>query len=126
MRYGARKIAMIGRDACWRICKFIEVPMAMRPIVAGLLFAAVLPLLLAGCETDGSGPVVRSTGEQRQSAIDSLTGDAPPSSIEMARGQCWMEQEKKKNVNNLDAKIAAVDACVAEKKKKYPNLPAAG
>jgi hypothetical protein len=29
-------------------------------------------------------------------------------------------------VNNLDAKIAAVDACVAEKKKKYPNLPAAG
>jgi len=44
----------------------------------------------------------------------------------MARGQCWMEQEKKKNVNNLDAKIAAVDACVAEKKKKYPNLPAAG
>ena len=103
------------------------VSMATRPILAGLLFAAVLPFALAGCETDGSpGPVTRSTGEQRQAAIDSLTGDTPPSSIEMARGQCWMEQEKKKNVNNLDAKIAAVDACVAEKKKKYPNLPPAG
>jgi hypothetical protein len=33
-----------------------------------------------------------------------------------------MEQEKKKNVNNLDAKIAAVDACVADKQRKYPNL----
>jgi hypothetical protein len=99
----------------------------MRSLAAGLLVLATLSLPLAGCVTEGSdGPVVRATGEQRQAAIDSLTGDAPPSSIEMARGQCWMEQEKKKNVNNLDAKIAAVDACVEAKKKKYPNLPPAG
>jgi hypothetical protein len=101
--------------------------MSMRSAFAGAIFVASLSVWLAGCETDGSsGPAVRATGEQRQSAVDSLTHDVPPSSIEMARGQCWMEQEKKKNVNNLDAKIAAVDACVAEKKKKYPNLPAAG
>jgi hypothetical protein len=30
---------------------------------------------------------------------------------------------KKKDLNNLGAKIAAVDACIAEKKRKYPNLP---
>ncbi|HWK86848.1 MAG TPA: hypothetical protein VNQ34_05005 [Xanthobacteraceae bacterium] len=99
----------------------------MRSLAAGLLVLATLSLPLAGCVTEGSdGPVVRATGEQRQAAIDSLTGDTPPSSIEMARGQCWMEQEKKKNVNNLDAKIAAVDACVEAKRKKYPNLPPAG
>lgn len=101
--------------------------MSMRAAFAGTVVAVALSLSLAACVSDGSdGPVVRSTGDQRQAAIDSLTGDAPPSSIEMARGQCWMEQEKKKNVNNLDAKIAAVDACVEDKKKRYPNLPAAG
>lgn len=85
--------------------------------------AAAFSVLLASCETDGGdGPVVRHTAEQRQEAIDSLTHDVAPQSLEMASGQCWMEQEKKKNVNNLDAKIAAVDACIAEKKRKYPNL----
>ena len=101
--------------------------MSMRSAFAGTVVAVGLSAWLAGCVSDGGdGPVVRATGEQRQAAIDSLTGDAAPSSIEMARGQCWMAQEKKKNVNNLDAKIAAVDACVEEKKKKYPNLPPAG
>jgi hypothetical protein len=97
--------------------------MVFRPRTAGLILAAALPFVLAGCVTDGDGPVARSTPEQRQAAIDSLTSDVPPQSLEMASGQCWMEQEKKKNVNNLDAKIAAVDACIAEKKRKYPNLP---
>jgi hypothetical protein len=98
--------------------------MTMRSTITGLVFLVAMPLALAGCVTDdGSMPVARSTGEQRQAAIDSLTGDAAPQSVEMASGQCWMEQEKKKNVNNLDAKIAAVDACIAEKKRKYPNLP---
>ncbi len=93
----------------------------MRRIAATAIPIAVLAALLSGCVTD-DGPAVRSTGEQRQAAIDSLTGDVPPQSLEMASGQCWMEQEKKKNVNNLDAKIAAVDQCIADKKKKYPNL----
>jgi hypothetical protein len=97
--------------------------MSMRSAFAAAISVAALSALLAGCVTDGDGPVARSTPEQRQAAIDSLTGDVPPQSLEMASGQCWMEQEKKKNVNNLDAKIAAVDACIAEKKKKYPNLP---
>ena len=101
--------------------------MPMRSAFAATILAVSLSVWLAGCVSDGSdGPVARATGDQRQAAIDSLTGDAPPSSIEMARGQCWMEQEKKKNVNDLDAKIAAVDACVEAKKKRYPNLPPAG
>jgi hypothetical protein len=98
-----------------------EFSMRRHLIAAGLILAAALPL--TACVTDSDGPVVRHTAEQRQSAIDSLTHDVPPQSQEMASGQCWMEQEKKKNVNNLDAKIAAVDACIAEKKRKYPNLP---
>jgi hypothetical protein len=34
-----------------------------------------------------------------------------------------MKQEGSKNVNNIDAKIAAVDKCIADGKK---NLPPAG
>jgi hypothetical protein len=98
--------------------------MSMRSSFAAVVFAIALPALLAGCVTEGSdGPVVRSTGDQRQAAIDSLTHDVAPQSKEMLRGQCWMDQEKKKNVNNLDAKIAAVDACIVDRSKKYPNLP---
>ena len=89
--------------------------------VKAISIAAVSASLAACVTTDG--PVVRSTGDQRQAAIDSLTHDVPPTSLEMASGQCWMDQEKKKNVNNLDAKVAAVDACIADKKRKYPNLP---
>ncbi|HVT54415.1 MAG TPA: hypothetical protein VHD34_00010 [Xanthobacteraceae bacterium] len=46
-----------------------------------------------------------------------------PKSEEDLKTQCWMAQEKTKNVNNIDAKIAAVDKCVAEGKK---HLPPAG
>ena len=97
--------------------------MSMRSAFVKAISIALVSASLAACVTTEDGPVVRSTGDQRQAAIDSLTNDTPPSSLEMASGQCWMAQEKKKNVNNLDAKIAAVDACIAEKKKKYPNLP---
>jgi hypothetical protein len=98
--------------------------MSMRSAVAAAISLSCLSILLAGCVTDGgsAGPVVRHTGAQRQAAIDSLTHDVPPTSLEMASGQCWMAQEKKKDVNDLDAKIADVDKCIAEKKKKYPLL----
>lgn len=92
----------------------------MRLFLARAALLAALPALLAGCVTDG--PVARHTDAQRQAAIDSLTSDVPPTSLEMASGQCWMAQEKKKDVNDLDAKIADVDKCIAEKKKKYPLL----
>jgi hypothetical protein len=46
-----------------------------------------------------------------------------PKTEEALKTQCWMAQENKKNVNNLDAKIAAVDKCIADGKK---NLPPAG
>jgi hypothetical protein len=95
--------------------------MSMRSAFVRAVFVAAVSACLAACAADG--PVTRSTGDQRQSAIDSLTHDVAPQSKEMLRGQCWMDQEKKKNVNNLDAKIAAVDVCIAERSKKYPNLP---
>lgn len=95
--------------------------MSMRSAVAAAISLSCLSILLAGCAT-ADGPVVRHTGAQRQAAIDSLTHDVPPTSLEMASGQCWMAQEKKKDVNDLDAKIADVDKCIAEKKKKYPLL----
>lgn len=49
--------------------------------------------------------------------------DKGPKSEEDLKTQCWMSQEKQKNVNNIDAKIAAVDKCIAEGKK---HLPPAG
>lgn len=92
-----------------------------RAVLKRAILLAALAVPLASCATT-DGPVARSTGAQRQAAIDSLTHDVPPQSLEMASGQCWMAQEKKKNVNDLDAKIAAVDQCIAEKKKQYPGL----
>jgi hypothetical protein len=48
--------------------------MSMRSAFAGAIFVASLSVWVAGCETNGSsGPAVRATGEQRQSAVDSLT-----------------------------------------------------
>jgi hypothetical protein len=96
--------------------------MSMRSAFVKAVSIAGISACLAACATE-DGPVARSTGDQRQAAIDSLTHDVAPQSKEMLRGQCWMDQEKKKNVNNLDAKIAAVDVCIAERSKKYPNLP---
>jgi len=49
--------------------------------------------------------------------------DKGPKSEEDLKTQCWMSQEKQKNVNNIDAKIAAVDKCIAEGRK---HLPPAG
>jgi septal ring factor EnvC (AmiA/AmiB activator) len=46
-----------------------------------------------------------------------------PKTEEALKTQCRMAQENKKNVNNLDAKIAAVDKCIADGKK---HLPPAG
>lgn len=97
-----------------------SVPIRSTVTAAFALFLLATPL--AGCVTT-DGPAVRATSAQRQAAIDSLTDEnVPPRSLEMASGQCWMAQEKKKNVNDLDAKIAAVDRCIAEKKQKYPGL----
>jgi hypothetical protein len=49
--------------------------------------------------------------------------DKGPKSEEDLKTQCWMAQEKQKNVNNIDAKIAAVDKCIADGRK---HLPPAG
>jgi len=68
------------------------------------------------------GPIMRSTGAQRQAAIDNLKNDVPPQSMEMARGQCWMKYEKTKAAGNLDEKMKLVDQCMAEKKKRYPYI----
>jgi hypothetical protein len=75
-------------------------------LCAGL---AVLPL---GCT------------QTANSAAPAAAADAnAPKSEEALKTQCWMKQENSKNVNNIDAKIAAVDKCIAEGKK---NLPPAG
>lgn len=56
-------------------------------------------------------------------ATAAATDASTPKSEEDLKTQCWMKQEGSKNVNNIDAKIAAVDKCIAEGKK---NLPPAG
>ena len=89
----------------------------IRPFVVKTIAAAALALLLAAC---AEGPMSRSTGAQRQAAIDSLRGDAPPQSTEMARGQCWMKYEKSNVAHNLDEKMKLVDQCMEEKKRQYP------
>jgi hypothetical protein len=95
----------------------------LRQISRGLSFtrnaigAVAIALALTAC---ADGLVMRSTGTQRQAAIDSLKNDVPPQSTEMARGQCWMKYENTKAAHDLDEKIKLVDQCMEEKKRKYP------
>jgi hypothetical protein len=89
----------------------------MRPSIFNAIGAVAIALALAAC---ADGLVMRSTGTQRQAAIDSLKNDVPPQSTEMARGQCWMKYENTKAAHDLDEKIKLVDQCMEEKKRKYP------
>jgi hypothetical protein len=91
----------------------------MRPFARNAIGAAAiaLALVLAAC---AEGPGMRSTGGQRQAAIDSLKSEVAPQSTEMARGQCWMKYENSKVAHNLDEKMKLVDQCMQEKKKQYP------
>jgi hypothetical protein len=87
------------------------------PVFRSAAAAGAIALVLAAC---AEGPAARSTGAQRQAAIDSLKDDVPPESTEMARGQCWMKYENTKAAHNLDEKMKLVDQCMEEKKKRYP------
>jgi hypothetical protein len=91
----------------------------VRPFVVKAI-AAALALGLAACANGTS--FSRATGSERQAAIDSLKGDAPPQSTEMARGQCWMKYENSKVAHNLDEKMKLVDQCMEEKKRQYPMV----
>jgi len=88
-----------------------------RSIALNAIGAVAIALALAAC---AEGPVMRSTGPQRQAAIDSLKNEVPPQSTEMARGQCWMKHENSKAAHNLDEKMKLVDQCMEEKKRQYP------
>ena len=90
----------------------------MRPFVVKTAGVAALTLSLAACA--GGTSFSRATGAERQAALDSLKGDTPPQSTEMARGQCWMKYEKSNVAHNLDEKMKLVDQCMEEKKRQYP------
>ena len=89
----------------------------MRMRLFNLNFVVVISCLVAAC---AEGSMTRSTGAERQAAIDSLKSDTPPTSTEMASGQCWMKYENTKAARNLDEKMKLVDQCMEEKKRKYP------
>lgn len=87
--------------------------MQRRPVSSALLlrslFCAGLAVLPLGC-----------TQTANSAATAAATDASAPKSEEDLKTQCWMAQEKQKNVNNIDAKVAAVDKCIAEGKKKLP------
>lgn len=89
--------------------------MRLRSVPSALLravFCAGLALPPLGCMQTTNG-----------AATTAVADTGAPKSEEDLKTQCWMKQEAGKNVNNIDAKIAAVDKCIAEGKK---NLPPAG
>jgi hypothetical protein len=90
-----------------------------RPFARNAIGAAAIALTLAAC---ADGAMTRSTGSERQAAIDSLKNEVPPQSTEMARGQCWMKYENTKVAHNLDEKMKLVDQCMEEKKRQYPMV----
>jgi len=75
------------------------------------LFCAGLALLPLGCTQTANSAATAAAANANANA---------PKSEEDLKTQCWMKQETGKNVNNIDAKIAAVDKCIAEGKKNLP------
>jgi hypothetical protein len=80
------------------------------PFARNAIGTAAIALALAAC-----AGTMRSTGSERQAAIDSLKSETPPQSTEMARGQCWMKYENTKAAHDLDEKIKLVDQCMEQK-----------
>jgi hypothetical protein len=88
-------------------------PAAGRTITA--LAAAALAAALAGC----TYPTGQYGGRE---AIAALQGDGPPTSSEMARGQCWMRYENHPVAKNIDKKLELVEKCIEEKRRQYPHI----
>jgi hypothetical protein len=81
----------------------------LRRALACVCLAAAL---LSGCA---------QTVDKLAKEQDAVPGnETAPKSEEDLKTQCWMAQENKKNVNDIDAKIAAVDKCIADGKKHLP------
>jgi septal ring factor EnvC (AmiA/AmiB activator) len=86
----------------------------IRSVPSATLFRA----LVCGCLA-----LAPAACAQTVASTQTETDPNAPKTEEALKTQCWMAQENKKNVNNLDAKIAAVDKCIADGKK---HLPPAG
>jgi len=73
--------------------------------------------LLAGCETDGSGP----------GPFAALTAPAKPPEPPMTRSraatECWMSTEKGSAGVNLDKRADTVTKCIDEKMKAAAAAP---
>jgi len=68
---------------------------------------ALLALLLAACAD--------AANQQKPQAA--AAGEAPPTSPQDAKTQCWMRYENKSAPRDLDKRMALVDKCIEEKMK---------
>jgi uncharacterized protein (DUF1015 family) len=85
----------------------LPIPSVPKASLLRALFCAGLALAPAACAQTVDGMAKTQAND----------GNAPKSEEDL-KTQCWMAQEKQKNVNNIDAKIAAVDKCIADGKKR--------
>ncbi len=88
-----------------------------------LLSAAALiagALLLAGCETTGSGPAPAATAQTDTKQAESKPAE-PPMTHSRAAELCWMSTEKSAPGMNLDKRADLVDKCIADKMKASPK-----
>ena len=94
--------------------------MQIRSVPSAIASASVLRALFCACLA--LAPVACAQTVDGMAKAQANDENAPKSEEDL-KTQCWMSQEKQKNVNNIDAKIAAVDKCIAEGRK---HLPPAG
>lgn len=90
-------------------------PLRRRAAVRRALAGLGLAVLLSSC-----AQTVDSLAKEQATAPSS---EIAPQSEQDLKTQCWMAQENKKDANDIDAKIAAVDKCIADGKR---HLPPAG
>jgi hypothetical protein len=94
-----------------------------KPTAPALLLALAAAAALAGCATVNEGPPLDPAPAAESEAPPPARGERVftareeegPPTMEKARAQCWMRYEKDKSAKNLDAKLALVNKCVAER-----------
>jgi len=80
---------------------------------AKLAAFALAGVLLAGCETTGTGPGTQAA----------VKAPEPPMTHTRAAEQCWMATEKGYGSANLDKRVDIVNKCIDDKMKAAQASP---
>jgi len=92
-------------------------------LARNLAILAVAAGLLAGCETDGSGPGPLAALSGPTKPAEPAKPPEPPMTRSRAATECWMSTEKGSASGNLDKRADIVTKCIDDKMNSAAAAP---